>query len=457
MRTVLIIDKETEMHESFRVIFGASYRVLAAVSGDVAMEILQHESIDVVMLDMATTGLAVLKDIRNAYTNVNTIIITTIKNINDAFEAIKMGADDYIIKPLVVEDIQPTVDRLFSSKEMRREMVNIRSESEMELNIEFNNIIGQCPAMQDVFSTIIRAARGNLPILITGESGTGKELVARAIHAKSQRNTHPFIVVSCPNLSDTLLESELFGHEKGSFTNATDKKIGRFEQAHSGTIFLDEISEMGLPNQAKLLRVLQEYEFLRVGGVKTVNVDVRIIAATNINLKTAIVKGTFRADLFYRIHVVPIHLPPLRNRREDLPHLVNYFILKYQKECHSTMIKIHPDAMESLGKYHWPGNIRELKNVIERILTLYGDQKTMLYEHLPEEIRRYNNHVTPLQSLNVMKLLETSSMDETVSSIEKEIIENALQKAGGVYAKAAQFLKTTKRRLKYKIDKLGIQ
>ncbi|HJW86737.1 MAG TPA: sigma-54 dependent transcriptional regulator [Candidatus Brocadiaceae bacterium] len=457
MRTVLIIDKETEMHESFRVIFGASYRVLAAVSGDVAMEILQHESIDVVMLDMATTGLDVLKDIRNAYTNVNTIIITTIKNINEASEAIKMGADDYIIKPLVVEDIQPTVDRLFSSKEMRREMVNIRSESELELNIEFNNIIGQCPAMQDVFSTIIRAAGGNLPILITGESGTGKELVARAIHAKSQRNTHPFIVVSCPNLSDTLLESELFGHEKGSFTNATDKKIGRFEQAHSGTIFLDEISEMGLPNQAKLLRVLQEYEFLRVGGVKTVNVDVRIIAATNINLKTAIVKGAFRADLFYRIHVVPIHLPPLRNRREDLPHLVNYFILKYQKECHSTMKKIHPDAMESLGKYHWPGNIRELKNVIERILTLYGDQKTMLYEHLPEEIRRSNNHVTPLQSLNVMKLLETSSMDETVSSIEKEIIENALQKAGGVYAKAAQFLKTTKRRLRYKINKLGIR
>ncbi|MEK7804400.1 MAG: sigma-54 dependent transcriptional regulator [Planctomycetota bacterium] len=457
MRTVLIIDKETEMHESFRVIFGNNYRVLTAVGGDVAMEILQHESIDVVMLDMATTGLDVLKDIRNAYTNVNTIIITTIKNINEAIEAIKMGADDYIIKPLVVEDIQPTVDRLFSSKEMRREMVNIRSESELELNIEFNNIIGQCPAMQDVFSIIIRAARGNLPILITGESGTGKELVAMAIHAKSQRNTHPFIVVSCPNLSDTLLESELFGHEKGSFTNATDKKIGRFEQAHSGTIFLDEISEMGLPNQAKLLRVLQEYEFLRVGGIKTVNVDVRIIAATNVNLKTAIAKGTFRPDLFYRIHVVPIHLPPLRNRREDLPQLVNYFILKYQKECHSKVKKIHPDAMESLGKYHWPGNIRELKNVLERILTLYGDQKTMLYEHIPEEIRKSDNHVTPLQSLNVVKLLETASLDETVSSIEKEIIENALQKAGGVCAKAAQFLKTTKRRLRYKINKLGIQ
>ncbi|MEK7296921.1 MAG: sigma 54-interacting transcriptional regulator, partial [Planctomycetota bacterium] len=256
MRTVLIIDKETEMHESFRVIFSNSYRVLTSVGGEVAMEILQHESVDVVMLDMATTGLEVLEDIKNAYTNVKTIIITSIKNINEAFEAIKMGADDYIIKPLVVEDIQPTVDRLFSSKEMRREMVNIRSESDLELNIEFHNIIGQCPAMQDVFSIIIMAARGNLPILITGESGTGKELVARAIHAKSQRNTQPFIVVSCPNLSDTLLESELFGHEKGSFTNATDKKIGRFEQAHSGTIFLDEISEMGIPNQAKLLRVL---------------------------------------------------------------------------------------------------------------------------------------------------------------------------------------------------------
>ena len=457
MRTILIIDKETEIHESFRVIFGNSYRVLTAVGGKVAMEILQHESIDVVMLDMATTGLDVLEDIKNAYTHVKTIIITSIKNINEAFEAIRMGADDYIIKPLVIDDIQPTVDRLFSSKDLRREMVSVCSESELELNIEFNNIVGQCPAMQDVFSIIIRAARGNLPILITGESGTGKELVARAIHAKSQRNTHPFIVVSCPNLSDTLLESELFGHEKGSFTNATDKKLGRFEQAHRGTLFLDEVSEMGLPNQAKLLRVLQEYEFLRVGGVKTVNVDVRIIAATNINLKTAIAKGTFRADLFYRIHVVPIPLPPLRNRREDLPHLVNYFILKCRNECHSRMTKIHPNALESLGKYHWPGNIRELKNVIERILTLYGDQKTMLYEHLPEDIRKSNNHVSPLQSFDITKLLETSSLDETVSSLEKEIIENALQKAGGVCSKAAQFLKTTKRRLKYKINKLGIR
>ncbi len=457
MRTVLIIDKETEMHETFRVIFGNSYRVLTTISGELGMEILQHECIDVVMLDMGTTGLDVLEDIKNAYTNVKTIIITSIKNINEAFEAIRIGADDYIIKPLVVEDIQPTVDRLFSSKDLHREMVSVRPEAYLELNIEFNNIIGQCPAMQDVFSTIVRAARGNLPILITGESGTGKELVAKAIHAKSQRNTQPFIVVSCPNLSDTLLESELFGHEKGSFTNATDKKIGRFEQANGGTLFLDEISEMGLPNQAKLLRVLQEYEFMRVGGMKTVSVDVRIIAATNVNLKMAIAKGTFRTDLFYRIHVVPIHLPPLRSRREDLPYLANYFILKCQKECHSKMTKIHPEVMESLGKYHWPGNIRELKNVIERILTLHGDQQTMLCEHLPEEIRKANNSITPLQSLNVMKLLETSSLDETVSSIEKEIIENALHKAGGVYVKAAQLLKITKRRLRYKIDKLGIR
>ncbi len=455
MRTVLIVDEDTGMHESFRVIFCNTYRVLTAVSGEVAIEILQHESVDVVMLDLATTGLDVLKEIERASYGGDIIMITTIKTINEAFEAIRLGAADYIIKPLVVEEIKPTVDRLFRAKERSREMANLRSE--LELNIEFNNIIGQCPAMQHVFSLIIRAARGNLPILITGESGTGKELVAGAIHGKSRRNARPFVVVSCPNLSDTLLESELFGHEKGSFTNATDKKIGRFEQAHGGTLFLDEISEMGISNQAKLLRVLQEYEFLRVGGVKTVNVDVRIVAATNVNLKTAIAKGTFRADLFYRINVVPIHIPPLRERREDLPHLVNYFILKCQKECHSKIKKIHPDAMELLEKYHWPGNIRELKNVIERILTLYGDQKTILCEHLPEEIRKSNNHVASLQSLDIMKLLESSSLDETVSSIEKEIIENALQKAGGVRTKAAKFLKTTQRRLRYKIHKLGIR
>jgi len=457
MRTILIVDKEADIHESFRVIFGSNYRVLTAVSGELALEILQHESIDVVLLDLATTGLDLLKDIKNIYSNVNTIMITTIKNINEAFEAIKMGADDYIIKPLVVEEIQPTVDRLFSSKEMHREMVNLRSESELELNIEFNNIIGQCPAMQHVFSSIIRAARGNLPILITGESGTGKELVARAIHEKSQRNAHPFVAVSCPNLSDTLLESELFGHEKGAFTNATDKKIGRFEQAHGGTIFLDEISEMGLPNQARLLRVLQEYEFLRVGGVKAVNVDVRIIAATNVNLKAVIAKGTFRADLFYRIHVVPIHLPPLRQRREDMPHLVNYFMQRYQRDCRSKISQIHTTAMELLEKYHWPGNIRELKNVIERILTMYDNPKTILPEHLPEEMKKSNIAVDSLQSLNVMKLLESSSLDETVSSIEKEIIERTLRRTGGVQIKAAQFLKTTGRRLRYKIGKLGIQ
>ncbi|GAB62167.1 two-component response regulator [Candidatus Jettenia caeni] len=457
MKTILVVDDEIGILESFRMILKDTYRVLTANDGLKALEILRNESVNLVILDIIMPGMAgldVLKEINKTYHDIDTIIVTAIKTVKTAIDSMKLGASDYIVKPFDVEEIKLIIDKILHSRELSQEVAYLRSE--INKDFEFNNIIGQCPTMRQIVDTVMRVAKGNSPALIRGESGTGKELIARAIHVQSSRNAKPFIAVSCPNLHDNLLESELFGHEKGAFTNATDKKTGRFELANGGTIFLDEISEMSLANQAKLLRVSQEYEFVRVGGTKTISIDVRLIAATNVDLKTAIAKGTFREDLFYRINVVPIDLPPLRERKEDIPLLINHYFQKYKKEFHSKAKRIHPSAMKLLENYLWPGNIRELKNVIERVLTLYGDSDAILGEHLPLEIRKEFDYTTSHNITNPVELSGIESLDEIVSRIEKEIIEKALQKANGRQTRAAQFLKTTRRILKYKMSKLGI-
>ncbi len=457
MRTILVVDDELSILESFRMILKEKYRVLAALDGVKALEILRNECVNLVILDImlpGMSGLEVLSEIRKIDNDVEVIMVTAVKAVKTAIEAMKLGAADYIIKPFDVEEIKFVIDKTLRSGELAHEVAYLRAE--LNKNFEFNNIVGQSPAMRQIFDTIIRVARGDSPVLITGESGTGKELIVRAIHLQSPRKNRPFVAVSCPNLPDNLLESELFGHEKGSFTNATDKKIGRFELANGGTIFLDEISEMSLSNQAKLLRVLQEYEFVRVGGTKTISIDVRLIASTNTDLKTAISKGTFREDLFYRINVVPLDVPALRNRKEDIPFLINHYFQKFKEELRSKTRKIQPSVMELFENYDWPGNIRELKNVIERILTLYGDCDAILEAHLPVEIKSGDTHHTSYNSNGLLELLDAESLDEIVSRIEKELIEKALQKANGVQTRAAQILKTTRRVLRYKMDKLGI-
>jgi len=457
MRTILVVDDELSILESFRMILKENYRVLTALDGLKALEILRNECVNLVILDImlpGMSGLVVLSEIRKIDNDVEVIMVTAVKAVKTAIEAMKLGAADYIIKPFDVEEIKFVIDKTIRSGELAHEVAYLRSE--VNKNFEFNNIVGQSPAMRQIFDTIIKVARGDSPVLITGESGTGKELIARAIHLQSPRKNKPFVAVSCPNLPDNLLESELFGHEKGAFTNATDKKIGRFELANGGTIFLDEISEMSLSNQSKLLRVLQEYEFLRVGGTKTISIDVRLIVSTNVDLKTAISKGTFREDLFYRINVVPLDVPALRNRKEDIPFLINHYFQKFKEDLRSKTRKIQPSVMELFENYDWPGNIRELKNVIERILTLYGDSDAILEEHLPMEIKSGNNHRTSYNSNSLIELLDAESLDEIVSRIEKELIEKALQKANGVQTRAAQILKTTRRILRYKMEKLGI-
>lgn len=456
MKTILVVDDESSILESFRMILKDTYRVLTANAGLKALEILRSETVHLVILDLimpGMSGLEVLKEMSKVYPDIDVIVVTAVKTVKTAIEAMKLGASDYIIKPFDVEEIRLIIDKTLQSRELSQEVAYLRSE--VNKDFEFNNIIGQSPAMKQIFDTVIRVAKGNSPVLIRGESGTGKELIARAIHLQSPRKIRPFVAVSCPNLHDNLLESELFGHEKGAFTSATDKKAGRFELANGGTIFLDEISEMNLSNQAKLLRVLQEYEFVRVGGTKTISIDVRLIAATNIDLKFAMAKGSFREDLFYRINVVPIDLPPVRERKEDIPSLIDHYFQKYKIELYSKARRIHPSAMKLLEDYRWPGNIRELKNVMERILTLYGDYDTILSEHLPLEIKR-NDYTTPLNFINPVELSGNESLDETTSRIEKELIEKALLKANGKQTKAAQFLKTTRRVLRYKMNKLGI-
>lgn len=456
MKTILVVDDELSILESFRMILKDNYRVITINNGLKALEIIRNENIDLVILDIimpGMTGIDILKEMDKSYPDIDVIVVTAVKAINTAIEAMKLGASDYIIKPFNVEEIKLLVDKTLQTRDLSQEVAYLRSE--INKDFEFNNIIGQSQAMKQIFNTIIRVGKGNAPVLIRGESGTGKELIARAIHIQSPRNTRPFIAVSCPNLHDNLLESELFGHEKGAFTNATDKKTGRFELANGGTIFLDEISEMSLSNQAKLLRVLQEYEFVRVGGTKTISIDVRLIAATNVDLKSAIAKGTFREDLFYRINVVPIELPPLRRRKDDIPLLVDHYFKKYKNEFHSRAKRIHPSAMRLLEEYCWPGNIRELKNVLERVFTLYGDCDSILSEHLPPEITRNDYHIQP-DLINPSELLGIESLDEIVARIEKELIEKALIKANGKQNKAAQFLKTTRRILRYKMSKLGI-
>ncbi|HHT9135902.1 MAG TPA: sigma-54-dependent transcriptional regulator [Candidatus Wunengus sp. YC60] len=457
MKTILVVDDELSILESFRMILKENYRVLTAMDGLKALEALRNECVNLVILDImlpGMSGLEVLREIKKDYEDVEVVMVTAVKAVKTAIEAMKLGASDYIIKPFDVEEIKLVIDKTLRSGELLHEVEYLRAE--LNKNFQFNNIVGQSHAMRQIFDTIIRVAKGDSPVLITGESGTGKELIARAIHLQSPRKNKPFVAVSCPNLPDNLLESELFGHEKGAFTSATDKKIGRFELADSGTIFLDEISEMNLSNQARLLRVLQEYEFVRVGGTKTISIDVRLIASTNIDLKTAITKGTFREDLFYRINVVPLNVPALRDRREDIPFLVRHYFQKYKEDLYSKTKKIQPTAMKLLENYYWPGNIRELKNVIERMLTLYGDSDTILDEHLPMEIKSGNTNPTVYHPGDLIELLDAESLDEIVSRIERELIEKALQKANGVQTRAAQILKTTRRILRYKMDKLGL-
>ena len=372
-KSILIVDDEPNIRRVLGAVFAkAGYEVFTAENGRKALDVISAElSIDVMLCDLIMpdlNGVEVLRSAKEMNPRLSVVMITAHGTIRTAVDAMKLGAFDYITKPFDMDEIKLIVKNALERSRLLAE--NIQLKQELQSRYRFDGIVGDSRKMQEVFKIVERVASSNATVLVRGESGTGKELIARAVHYNSPRRDKPFIAVSCAALPETLLESELFGYEKGAFTGAVGQKAGRFELAHRGTLFLDEIPDISPAMQVKMLRVLQEREFERVGGTKPVRVDVRLLAATNRDLEQAVANGEFRPDLYYRLQVIQIFLPPLRERREDIPALVEHFIEKFNKENGKNIKFVSPEAMDLLMKYNWPGNIRELENAIERGVVL---------------------------------------------------------------------------------------
>src|SRR2546426_2059728 len=368
---ILVVDDDSGVREAFRLILEDQYDLLEAADGKQALDRLRTSPVDLVLLDIRLPemdGIEVLERIKSVDDGVEVILVTAVKTVRTAVDAMKLGAFDYLTKPFDEDNLLALVRRALEKRSLEREVAFLRSE--LARQHDFDELVGQHPEMQKLYRLISQVARTTTTVVITGESGTGKELIARAIHRQGPRRDKPFVAVNPAALSDSLVESELFGHEKGAFTGAYQRKLGRFELAQGGTLFLDEISSLKPELQAKLLRVLQEREIERVGGTRSIRIDARIIVATNTDLKQAVAQGTFREDLYYRLNVMPITVPPLRERREDIPLLVPHFIRRYNQAFNKRVEGLAPEALSVLGEYSWPGNVRELQNVIERLVGL---------------------------------------------------------------------------------------
>ncbi len=374
--TVLIVDDEHAVRAAVRAILEETCTVLEAGDGAAAFEALRTHEVDVVMLDQrlpGEPGIDVLARIRALDPTIQVILATAERDVRTAVAAMRLGAYDYLVKPFDIDDILLVTQRALEKRALEREVLCLRSTLapvEWGSASAFEGLVGRHPEMVKIYQLITRIAETPTTVLITGESGTGKELIARAIHQRSPRRAQPFVAVNVAAIPDTLIESELFGHEKGAFTGAHARKLGRFELAQGGTVFLDEIGSLRLDLQTRLLRVLQEREVERLGGVRPIAVDVRVLAATNVNLRQSVRERTFREDLFYRLNVVPLAVPPLRERREDIPLLVEHFVRKFARECSRDVRGVSGGALETLMRYDWPGNVRELQNVIHRAVVL---------------------------------------------------------------------------------------
>lgn len=448
MNRILVVDDEKGMRDFLSIMLKKDgYEVMSAENGAEALSLIQSEIFDLVISDVKmpdTNGIDLLRAIKDLSAETVVIMITAYGTTESAVEAMKLGAYDYITKPFKVDEMRLIIQKALEKGRLRRENILLRRE--IESRAGFENFIGKSPAMQKIFSLIRQVADTRGTVLVTGESGTGKELVARAIHYSSLRRNRPFVTVNCGALPETLLESELFGYMKGAFTGAVSNKQGLFEAADGGTIFLDEISATTPALQIRLLRVLQEKEFKRVGGTSDIKVDVRVIAASNRVLEAEVEKGSFREDLFYRLNVIPIHLPPLRERKEDIPLLTDFFLKKFSSD---RRIYISPEAMNLLVSYHWPGNVRELENTIERLVILAtGD--TIAADQVPDSIK--GNHPCselipsdiPDQGLDLEALLENA---------ERTLMRKALEKAGGVKTEAARLLGLSFRSFRHRLQK----
>ena len=449
---LLVVDDEAGVRQSLQMVFNKTFRVLEATSADEAIQKVANEKPDVVLLDIVmpgADGLAVLKQMRSVHPECQVIMLTALNTARTAFAARGTGAFDYVTKPFDVEELRMRVEHAFEKVQLSRELECLKEEVGRKYGID--HIIGKSKQIVDVFKAVSMVAARKSTVLITGESGTGKELIARAIHYNSDRRSKPFVVVNCAALPDTLIESELFGYEKGAFTNASQKKVGRFELAHGGTLFLDEIGELNIGTQAKFLRAIEQETFTRLGGTDEIKVDVRVIAASNRDLEQMAKAGEFRPDLFYRLNVVSLYLPPLRERREDIPLLLDHF-LRLKAQEHSIAAKsLSPEVVDFFTAYHWPGNIRELENLLER-LTILTPHETVMLRDLPVGMRSSDQTATLKEDV----LSGARPLSDAVDEFERELIVKALQRTGFNQTKAASLLGTSRRILKYRIEKLKI-
>jgi two-component system response regulator PilR (NtrC family) len=448
---VLVVDDEKSMRDLLSITLEKEgYDVLTAAGGEAAIEALRRDVTDAVITDLRmpkVDGLQVLRAAKEISPDVAVIVITAVASTETAVEAMKLGAYDYITKPFKLDEVSLIVRNALERKRLRDENLYLRKQ--LETQHRFENIIGKSGRILEVFDTIRKISDSPSTAMITGESGTGKELVARAIHFNSLRRDKPFVSVNCGAIPEGLMESELFGHVRGAFTGAVSNKIGLFSAGEGGTLFLDEITEIPPLLQVKLLRAIQTREIRRVGDTKDMKTDVRLIAASNRNLEDAVRDGILREDLYYRLNVIPIQLPPLRERREDIPLLVAHFLQKFGKDLGKEARGVAPEAMIVLERYHWPGNIRELENVLERAIVL-GAGDMLGIESLPETLRRER----PVKGMEAVELPEDGlDLEATLDTIERGYLQRALDRTGGVQTKAAELLKMTFRQFRYKLQK----
>jgi two-component system NtrC family response regulator/two-component system nitrogen regulation response regulator GlnG len=470
VQTILIVDDEKSIRYSLKRMMEGKYSILTAQNGEEALDRVKESSPDLIIMDIkmpGRNGIDVLKEIRSIDPKSLVIIMTAYGTTETAIEAMKYGAFDYILKPFPIPQMKGLVEKALSLRRMMKQEV-IYASTVGEETDEGERIIGSSPKMQEMYKIVGQIAPSDVTVLLRGESGTGKELFARAIYQHSSRSNLPFLPVNCAAIPDTLLESELFGHEKGSFTGATSRRIGKLEQCQGGTIFLDEVGDMSLSTQAKLLRVLQEKSFERLGGTETIKVDIRLIVATNKDLEEAIADGKFREDLYYRLNVVSIMIPPLKERKEDIPELASYFLKKFNRELKKGIVGITPSAMAKIASYGWPGNVRQLENVLKRAMVLCQGEWILEDQLLFEKGWERREAEEEPNKKNVEDLLDalfeelstgpvTSQDLDMISSLERGLILRALQKTRGNQLKAAALLGINRSTLRGKMERYNIK
>ncbi len=457
MEKILVVDDEQSLREVLSIMLKrAGYAVTIAMDGEDAVELLQKEIFDLVITDLRmpkVDGMEVLKAVKSASPETVVLIITAFASADSAVEAMKQGAYDYLTKPFQVDEVQLIIRNALEKRRLTTE--NMLLKREMASQSSFAQLVGQSEAIQRVFEVVRKVADSKSNVLICGESGTGKELVARAIHYNSVRSALPFVAVNCSAVPETLLESELFGHMKGSFTGAIANKAGLFEIANGGTIFLDEIGDTTPTIQVKLLRVIQEREFRRVGGSQDIKVDVRVVAATNKDLEKAVADGSFREDLYYRLDVIPIRLPPLRMRTGDIPLLVNHFLERFAKESGKPKPVFSSDAMHVLLEHEWRGDVRELENLIERVVAFSVDGPVT-----DADVRGWLHRPTvppPVQGMPLDLTDEGVDLEGLINGIEKDLLLKALERSKWVKKKAARMLRLNTRSFRYRLEKYAIK